>query len=536
MKLSELLRDRTFETLQTIDTTIDITDISTNSKQIKKGNLFIAVKGEQADGHTYIDEAIERGAAAIVIEDRGILSLYSDRIPVIIVENTRRFYARLLSIWFLHPSRNIKVIGITGTNGKTTVSFLLQHILNNSQSCGLLSTVLYDTGNRQCVAQQTTPDAAIINQLLAEMHNNDLAYCAMEVSSHALSQHRVYGIDFHAAIFTNLTQDHLDYHHGMEEYFLSKTVLFSPLEKDISANDNKNKTTDKSVGISTIQSIHNNSLTGFHKDIPRRLSIINIDDAYGQRLCSLAKGRVVTYGVSSKADFTATDIDTHLSGVQFAIQVKDQVFPVKSRLIGIHNVYNILAAFSYAYEEGISPQNIIQAIESFSGVCGRMEALCCGQPFHVFVDYAHTPDAFQVILSSIKKLSQGKVIAVFGCGGNRDQEKRPLMGEIASRFADYVVLTNDNPRFEDEEKIIYDIEKGFAIKRPSFSYDIIPDRKDAIEKALLTAQPDDIVLILGKGHEDSIMKQGKKHSFSDQKVAEETLQRMFKKHPLRSIK
>ena len=489
MQLSAILDALSYESAQRVDGTILCSHVSCNSRRITPGGIFVAILGAEHDGHTFIPDAIEKGAVAVIIEDANAQSQVSDSIPCITVKNSRQAYAQLASCFFSDPSQHIKVIGVTGTNGKTTVAFLIQHILNTTSSCGMLSTITYDTGGRIIEAGQTTPDPYDINQYLSEMREHKYTYCVMEVSSHALVQYRVDYIHFDAAIFTNLTQDHLDYHHTMDDYFLAKARLFKEL-------------------------------------LPQKTSFINSDSDYGRQLCAELSNTAVTYGIHTDAHVTADDIQSTLKGLSFIIRVEGKTFSIKSSLLCFHNVYNILAAFAYAFHEKIDPNSIIQAINDFKGVAGRLESVSCGQPFHVFIDYAHTPDAFQNIFSSFKELNTGKIIAVFGCGGNRDRTKRPLMGRIVSQNADVGIITNDNPRFEDAGAIRTDIINGFS-KRTGFQYEIIPERALAIEKALRMAQRDDIVLILGKGHEEYMIQGGEKYSFSDRDVATKILKKEF---------
>ncbi len=488
MKLSEVLKIISYKESNIVDSNVLFTNISCDSRNIKEGGLFVAIRGESDDGGNYIKEAVKNGAVAVIIDKNSGVSI-PESVSYIIVNNVREEYAKLASLFFDYPSRHIKVIGITGTNGKTTIAFLIQHILKSHAPCGMLSTIIYDTGRQRLDAGQTTPDAYYINQFLKEMIKNKCKYCVMEVSSHALSQSRVDHLNFDAAIFTNLTQDHLDYHTTMEEYFLSKLRLF----KEVSLN---------------------------------KLSFINIDSDYGKRLISELPGKYYTYGINRRADFKADQIHSDLKGLSFNIHADGKCFRVRSPLICLHNVYNILAAFSYTYNQGIDPHDIVKAINEFSGVVGRLESVYCGQPFHVYIDYAHTPDAFHNVFSSIKDLKKGKIITVFGCGGNRDRTKRPLMGSIASKYSNNVIITNDNPRFEDEGTIHADIIKGLS-PRDGFQYEVIPERKIAIEKAILMANPDDIVLILGKGHEEYMIKGKEKIVFSDRKVAKEILEGKF---------
>jgi UDP-N-acetylmuramoyl-L-alanyl-D-glutamate--2,6-diaminopimelate ligase len=488
MKLYDLLNDLEFSVVGETTIDVDIRDVKVDSKRVRKGDLFIALKGEHVDSHQFLTEAAEHGASAIIVQDATALAtLQSLSIPRIVVPSTRSVYARIAARFFSYPSRYVKIIGITGANGKTTTTFLINHILQRVAPCGLITTIYYDSGLKRVSAKNTTPGPYELNQLLAEMLANNFRYCVMEVSSHALDQCRVHDIDFHAAIFTNLTQDHLDYHHTFENYFSSKEQLF------------KNYS-------------------------PGKMCVINADDPYGKRLINDMKDQtnLVTYGVEEGALFRAENIKLTLHGLNFSVRIHDKVFDVKSSLVARHNVYNILAAFAFTYKEGIPVSYILDALATFPGVQGRMEAVICGQPFHVFVDYAHTPDAFGNIFTSVKPLAEHKIITVFGCGGDRDKGKRPMMGALAAEYSDHVIVTADNPRFEDEDAIIADIEVGIK-KHSACSYRCIPDRKKAIQEALSIAQKGDVVLILGKGHEEFIIRKDKKTPFSDRTVVQEFL-------------
>jgi len=479
MKLQTLLNSIPALSGHNISADFDVNLITSNSQNVKPGAIFIAINGVERDGHEYIDDAIRRGAAFLITEKKTDTSL---PVPGIQVPCARTIEALLSAKFFDEPSRSVKTIGITGTNGKTTIAFLLAHILRRSAKVGLLSTIYYDTGYHRIEAQQTTPPPYDVQQYIAAMRTNQCEYCVMEVSSHALSQKRVEGIEFDGAIFTNLTQDHLDYHLTIEKYFAEKRLLFS-----------------------------------CHRP---HVSIINADDPHGMAIINTVEHTdLITYGITTSAHVQATNIQSDMNGLRFCIQYCDSEIPIRSSLVCRHNIYNIMAAFAYAVNVGLDPSRVAEAIADFPGVKGRLEGIDCGQPFSVFVDYAHTPDAFNNVLTSMREMNAKRIISVFGCGGDRDRGKRPQMGRRAAEYSDYVILTNDNPRYEDEDSILQDIEAGVQ-EVPGVEYIIIPERDVAIKTALSAARENDIVLILGKGHEEYILRNGEKTHFSDRECAE----------------
>ncbi len=438
-----------------------IKGISCDSKAVKEGFVFVAVKGAKEDGSRFIDEAVSLGAKFIVCGLR-IKRQNLRNISLVKVKDTRLAIAQLASEFYGNSSKRLKVIGITGTNGKTTVTYLLEAILKEAGfRTAVMGTVNYRFKDTVFPAKNTTPGPLELQSMMAGMVKEKIDYAAIEVSSHALDQGRVLGIDFHSAIFTNLAHDHLDYHKTTGKYFLAKSKLFKGLSSGAFA-------------------------------------VLNNDDKYSRLLKGMTKAKVITYGLGVKSQVKAKNIKYGLGGTELLLSSPGGETKIKTALIGRHNVYNILASFAWAYQEGIVFQTIKNALEKFSFVPGRLERIDCQKGFSVFVDYAHTEDALKNVLISLKGLSPRKIITVFGCGGDRDRFKRPKMGRVVTELSDFAVITNDNPRSEKPEAIIKDIKRG--IKKDNYS--VIPDRKAAITGSLSMAGRGDIVLIAGKGHEN----------------------------------
>ncbi|MFC1809184.1 UDP-N-acetylmuramoyl-L-alanyl-D-glutamate--2,6-diaminopimelate ligase [Candidatus Omnitrophota bacterium] len=478
MKLSDLTKSYEISFNKDISD-IEITSITSSSKEVVKGTLFVAIQGATTDGHLYINDAYKKGAVAIILEENK--EGYGISIPLGVTGNTKEMYCKLLHSFYSNPSQNLSVIGITGTNGKTTTSFLLKHILSAHAGVGLIGTIHAVINDETFNLNNTTPDLSIVNSLMMKMHQNNVAYCVMEVSSHALEQKRIVGTCFSARVFTNLTQDHLDYHASMEAYYESKKKLF----------------TEYSSGA---------------------VSVINIDDSFGERLYNEIKGQKISYGCSSNADVFASDINAGLNSIQFTVNAFGKQNKVMVPLACFYNVYNILAAIATSLSFDLELDEIVQSLSSFNGVAGRMERVSVLGDIPVFVDYAHTPDAFLNVLKAIRAIHQGKLITVFGCGGDRDTGKRPKMGALATQYSDHVIITNDNPRTEDPEQIINGICKGIEKEAFNLKCKIIYDRKKAIEEACAIAGNDSLVLILGKGHEQYQIMGHEKKYFSDQDV------------------
>ena len=440
-----------------------ITSICYDSREASPGGLFVAIRGNVVDGHSFIEPAIDRGAIAIVSEEPGL----TQRVTHIQVPDSRDALARLAAAFYSNPSKQLRMIGVTGTNGKTTTTYLIKHLLERAgQRTGLIGTVSYEIGERVLPASRTTPESLDLQSILAQCVEAGCANVVMEVSSHALELERVDGIGFRVAIFTNLTQDHLDFHRGMKEYFEAKARLFAGLR------DGERKS---------------------------RTAIINVDDAYGQQLIARF-GRdlsIITFGMGARADLRASNFKIEPTGTSYQLDIKGKSFLVRLPLIGRFNIYNSLAALAAIQALGLDVRAAVLALARAPQVPGRLEAVPARRQFQVFVDYAHTDDALLNVIKTCRDLSPNRLIVVFGCGGNRDKSKRPLMGAVADQNADYSIITSDNPRKEDPAQIIRDIEAGFRTKR----FESVLDRREAITRAIQLAQPRDIVLIAGKGHE-----------------------------------
>lgn len=465
----------------------EISGLTYDSRKAGKGVAFVALRGNKVDGHDYIPTAIEAGAAAIIAEQAPPEVC---PVPWVHVKFSRVALAQAAAALHGHPARALSIGGVTGTNGKTTTAFLLHHLLNKGlKRCGLLGTVTYDLGGgKQVPATHTTPESLEVQSLLAQMRDNGCRACAMEVSSHALDQDRVHGLPFTAGIFTNLTQDHLDYHKTMEAYYVAKVRLFEMI-----ANQ------------------------------PKGQMIINLDDPWGRKLITRyeSTGRITKFGFGVSADFRAVNVRYDLTGSTFELEVKGRSFLVRLPLIGDFNVYNALGALAAAHAMGLNLRESVAHLQQAPQVPGRLERVTeTVSRFQVFVDYAHTPDALENVLRTLRALRPTRIITVFGCGGDRDRTKRPKMAAAAEAGSDICVLTSDNPRTEDPQAILADAAKGFA--RPK-SHVIIADRREAIRVALENAREGDIVLLAGKGHEDYQEVQGKKLPFDDRRVTRQIL-------------
>lgn len=486
MQLQQLIQD--LATIQ-VDGPLDrdVAGVTYDSRRVTPGMVFVAIRGQNADGHDFIANAIDRGAAGIICERNGFASPRATKIKV---PDAREALARAAAAYYQHPSSQLKIIGVTGTNGKTTVAFMVKQILEAAGTkTGLIGTVRYEIGDRVIPAQRTTPEALEIQQMMAQMLRAGCRACVMEVSSHALEQKRVCGVEFDVAIFTNLTQDHLDFHGSMENYFAAKQKLF----------------------------------TALRQSRKRGTAVINLDDESGSRLSRAASGEAqLTYAINSRATLRALSVQLGKNETKFAVETPETTFACRVPLIGRHNVQNALAAIGTARALGIEPATIQQALGSLSQVPGRLERVDAGQPFGVFVDYAHTEDALRNVLTTIREMTTGRVLLAFGCGGNRDAGKRPKMGKVAAEFADFNVITSDNPRKESPAKIAEQIETGFRQARPD-RYRIVLDRQRAIEEIIQEARAGDIVLIAGKGHETYQELEDTVVPFDDRVHARETL-------------
>ena len=463
---------------------VPIAGMVCHSKQVRSGDLFIALPGSTADGHEFIQEAVERGAAAVVAQR------LPDRLPracpCAVVPDTRQALAVVAERFYGHPTKRLKLLGVTGTNGKTTTTYLLKAILESAgERAGLLGTVIYQIGARRLPSTNTTPGILELQRYFAQMVAEGIRWCAMEVSSHALAQDRIARLEFEAAVCSNLGSDHLDYHKTPEAYAAAKRRLFDHLR-------------------------------------PEGCAVLNVDDAFGRTLAeTLPRRRVLTYGLEQPAQVQVRHIECSWAGTNAVLETPWGIVPVETPLIGRHNVYNLAAAATVLLGSGLAPEAIRQGLKTLEGVPGRLERVSHEAGFEVIVDYAHTADALRSVLLSMRELTRGRLLVVFGCGGDRDKTKRPIMGRMAALLADYVILTSDNPRSESPEDIIRQIRSGFP---PGFQqYQVVVDREQAIARAFELAQPNDTVLIAGKGHETSQIFEHVTVPFSDRDVAERLL-------------
>jgi UDP-N-acetylmuramoyl-L-alanyl-D-glutamate--2,6-diaminopimelate ligase len=461
-----------------------------DSRRVKPGCVFVAMRGEASDGNRFIDQAILAGAVAVVTDSAA--EKPRANVAWAVVPHGRRALARVSANFYKKPAERIAVTGITGTNGKSTTAFLVEAMLTAAgRKSALVGTIEYHVAGKVLPAPHTTPEALDLNRIFNEALGNGATEAVMEVSSHALTQERVYGIPFDVAVFTNLTRDHLDYHKTMEEYFAAKRLLFE----------------------------------GCGTDAPRAV-VTNIDDEAGANLAEFSRKRssvVLKYGWE-RGDLHAEKVEITTRGTRFDLVTPQEKIAVFSALIGRVNVYNILAAAGACYARGCAAGAIAEGIGKLASVPGRFERVDCGQPFTVVVDYAHTDDALRNLTALARELvsgAKGRVLTVFGCGGDRDRNKRPLMGEAAGRGSDFVVLTSDNPRSEDPLAIINDAVVG--LQRTGVKYSVEPDRRKAIALAVGEARPGDIVLLAGKGHEKVQVTRGGAAPFDDLEVAREAL-------------
>ncbi len=456
---------------------LEITGITCDSRQVKPGFAFVCIVGATSDGHDFVPQALAAGAAVVICErDMGLANQ-------IVCDDTHAAYADLCAAWFGHPADDLILIGVTGTNGKTSVTYMMKKILENAgYKVGLIGTIQNMIGNEVIAAHNTTPNAYELNSLFALMKAKGCTHVMMEVSSHALDQCRVYRLSFEAAIFTNLTQDHLDYHKTMENYLAAKKKLFGMC----------------------------------------KTAVINRDDPYAAQLTEGLSCRLVTYSTGNDATYSAKGIQYHPDGVEYEFVGDHDIAHIKMQTGGRFTVYNSLCAAACAVELGIPLTLAAAALAELPGVKGRAEVVPTGRDFTVIIDYAHTPDGLKNILSTFRECRKNRLIVVFGCGGDRDRGKRPQMGEIAALYADYAIVTSDNPRTEDPAAIIQDIVAG--MKNTTTPYKIVENRIEAIYYAISIAKKDDIIVLAGKGHETyQILKSGTIH-LDEREVVAEALQ------------
>lgn len=472
------------------DADVEVRGIAHDSRKVIPGEVFVCLRGFKHDGHDFVKEAVGKGAVAVVAERE----ITDPGVPVIYTKETRLAMALMAEKFYDSPSQKLKLIGVTGTKGKTTTTFLLKRLLEEtlSQTTGLIGTVATFIGECQLPVTHTTPESTELSLLLSRMVEAGCGYAVMEVSSHAIALRRIAGCCFHCGVFTNLSQDHLDFHQTMEQYFQVKASFI----------------------------LGDAALCG-----PATV-VVNRDDGYGARLIEQLNSsgkRCLTYGLTQSANVYASDVRVGMEGTSFIVRFPEGCeVPVCTRLTGRFNVYNALAAMTIAYAEGANPRRIAQAVAGFSGVPGRFERVDEGQPFTVVVDYAHTPASLENVLVTARELGPRRIITVFGCGGDRDKTKRPVMAQVVARLSDYAIVTSDNPRSEDPVEIIRQILVGFSGVAEG-RYEAIVDRAQAIRRAIEMAQPGDFVLIAGKGHETYQVFRDNVIHFDDREVAREAI-------------
>nr|WP_100373296.1 UDP-N-acetylmuramoyl-L-alanyl-D-glutamate--2,6-diaminopimelate ligase [Bacillus sp. FJAT-45037] len=459
-----------------------IHQIEMDSREVQSGTLFFCVEGYTVDGHDYAAQAVEKGAVAIVANR----VLPSIDVPVIIVRDTKRAMAKLSTYFYGNPTSNMHLIGVTGTNGKTTVTHLLEQMMKDvKKKTGLIGTMYTKIGDVELKTLNTTPESITLQKRFKEMVDAGVDTALMEVSSHALHLGRVRGCDFDVAVFTNLTPDHLNYHKTMESYLYAKGLLFAQLGNSFS---------DK-------------------------VAVINVDDQASEELLKMTTVDVLTYGIKIKADVMAKQINIAAAGTTFILEAMGEQIDIEMKLIGMFSVYNALAAASAALASGVSLKDIKDSLERVEGVSGRFESVDSGQDFTVIVDYAHTSDSLENVLTTVKEFAKGSISVVVGCGGDRDRSKRPVMASIATKYADQAILTSDNPRSEDPKQILDDMVEGLDAE----NYTVILDRKEAIYQAIGEAKKDDIIVIAGKGHETYQILGSRTIHFDDREVAREAI-------------
>ena len=452
------------------DPRVLVSGLAYHSAQVRQGYLFVAIEGFVRDGHDFITEAIQRGASALLVrEGREPSPAVAGGVPVVSAADTRLALALLSDRFFEHPSGLLQLVGVTGTNGKTTTAFLVERMAAaQGLTTGLLGTVTYRVGEREYPVGRTTPESLDLQRLLREMADSGCRVVAMEVSSHSLALKRVDGCEFRAAVFTNLTRDHLDFHRDMEDYFSAKARLFLPRERG---------------------------------GMAPKASVINGDDPWGRRLAGMAGSEVLLYGQDEGAKLRGRVLDSDPGGLRVEVEWEGWKARGRTRMAGSFNLYNLMAALGVAAVLGWDLEKAFQAALDFPGVEGRFQKVEEGQDFAVLVDYAHTPDSLRKALEACREMAAGRVLVVFGCGGDRDRGKRPEMGRIAVEGSDLAIITSDNPRGEDPMAIISDILEGVQKVDSGGEYWVVPDRREAIRRAIAEAVGGDVVLIAGKGHE-----------------------------------
>jgi UDP-N-acetylmuramoyl-L-alanyl-D-glutamate--2,6-diaminopimelate ligase len=469
-----------YTTNQPITEQTTIHDIQMDHRLIKQGDMFICIKGFTVDGHQFAEKAVANGATVLIAEK----ALEIGNVLTIVVPDTIRALALFSAVFYRHPTTKFPLIGITGTNGKTTITYLLEHIFQTaSKKTGIIGTIQVKIGNETLEVKNTTPDALQLQRIFNQMVKSNVDIAMMEVSSHALDLGRVYGCDFDIAVFTNLTQDHLDYHKDMDDYLRAKTLLFT--------------------GLGNSYQHHN------------KYAVLNKDDIHSPVIAKSTSQPIITYGIENEADVMATDIMYHVKGMHFTLVTPSGNMTITSRLMGKFNIYNMLAAVSVALLRQVPVATIKHALESMPGIAGRFEQVDIGQDYAVIVDYAHTPDSLENVLTTIEDFKEQKVYVVVGTGGDRDKKKRPLMAKVAVDHGDWVIFTSDNPRTEAPGAILQDMTTDLTAE----NYEVIKNRGAAIKQAIGLAKTGDVILIAGKGHETYQEINGVRYDFDDRLVA-----------------
>ena len=465
------------------DAAVQITGVEHDSRKIAAGNLFVCFEGAHVDGHNFIGQAVSNGAAAVLTARKNFEPPAG--ISAIIVPDMLKALAVIVPYACDYPAKKMRVIGVTGTNGKTTTTYMIREILTRAGfKVGLIGTIQTVIGDEIFPAHNTTPNVIDLQKIFAEMLSRGVQYVVMEVSSHALAENRIAGINFDTAVFTNLTQDHLDFHKTMDNYRATKAKLFA---------------------------------------MAKNAAVVNVDDAAGNFMLERARCRKITYSVKNNSDLRAENVDVRADGMTFNLKLTTNNYQLSTKITGIFNVYNVLAATGAAQAENIPAETVKTALENFRSVPGRFERIYADIPFAVIVDYAHTPDGVKNVIETARQIVRNKIITVFGCGGDRDATKRPIMGRLAAELSDVVIATSDNPRTENPEKILREIEAGIREKIGAKTFETIADRRTAIFRAIQIAEAGDVVLILGKGHENyQILNSGTIH-FDDREVAREAI-------------
>lgn len=467
----------------------EVSSIAYDSRRVTNGALFVCIRGARFNGHDFVGHALQNGAVAVLVDDPDFARNTKLDVPVILTPDSRQAMPAIASFFYRYPSRLLKLIGVTGTKGKTTTTYLIESVLRQlGLPTGVIGTLGAKIRGEAVSLDRTTPESVDLQELLARMIADGVSAAAMEVSSHAIAFHRTEGCEFDVGVFTNLSHDHLDFHGSLDDYLETKLKLFREYPK---------------------------------KSSKAFTAVINADDARSERVRKAVCGKVITFGIHSPADIQATDVTINRNGVSYLLCGPMACCRISLRLRGAFNVYNSLAAAGTALALGINMEDVKAGLESLSAVDGRFEHVDCGQDFTVIVDYAHSPDSLENVLRSARELTGGRVITVFGCGGDRDRMKRPIMGRIAAEMSDVCIITSDNPRTEDPEAIIAEIELGTQKGRAAV--ETVIDRREAIKRSLEIAKPGDIVLIAGKGHETYQIFRDRMVHFDDREVVRELL-------------